>query len=315
MSVRRWIVQSLASAATLAVLAGGASAQPGTASTKPAAVVDGMAIAMAEVEAVLKQAPPTATPLTEAQRRQMQLQAVGLLIDDLLMQQCMRKLGPRIELPEVNKRVADLQDALKKEGKTLEDFYKESGQNEAQLRSHIVTGLQWAAYVKEHVSDADVKRYYEESKDFWDRVSVRASHIVLRIPENASEAERQAALTKLQELRKDIVAGKIDFAEAAKKYSHCSSAPTGGDIGFFLRKLMVDEPFAKAAFALKVGEISEVVQTNYGLHLIKVTDRKAGQPADFNKIKDEVREMCVEELRMALLAEQRKTTKVEVNLP
>jgi parvulin-like peptidyl-prolyl isomerase len=77
----------------------------------------------------------------------------------------------------------------------------------------------------------------------------------------------------------------------------------------------VEEPFAKAAFALKVGDISDVVQTDFGYHLIKVTDRKAGTASDFNKIKEEVREMLVEELRVQILAEQRQTAKVEINLP
>jgi peptidyl-prolyl cis-trans isomerase C len=79
--------------------------------------------------------------------------------------------------------------------------------------------------------------------------------------------------------------------------------------------MAVEEPFARAAFALKVGEISDVVQTEYGMHLIKVTDRKPGQPSDYAKIKDEVLEFCAGEMRMALVAQQRKTARIEINLP
>jgi peptidyl-prolyl cis-trans isomerase C len=314
MRARSWLVQSFASLATLAILVNGARTQSPRPAPKPAAVVDGSTITMAEVESVLKQAGPTATALTEAQRKQLRVEAVGMLIDDLLMEKFLRKNGPRIDPAEVNKKVVELEVSLKQQGKTLADFSKESGQNEAQLRTNIVNMLQWAGYVREHLTEADVKRYYEENRDFFDRVSVRASHVVLRSSSSASPGERAQIRARLQALRQEIVSGKIDFAEAAKKYSQCTSAPSGGDIGYFPRKLAVEEAFAKAAFALKVGEVSEVVETDYGLHLIKVTDRKPGQPSDYHKIKDEVRELCVEEMRLAVLAQQRKAAHIEINL-
>jgi peptidyl-prolyl cis-trans isomerase C len=314
MRARCWLVQSLASLATVAILVNGAAAQLRPA-PKPAAVVDGTAITMAEVESVLKQAGPTATPLTEAQRKQLQVEAVSALIDDLLMEKFLRKNGPRIDAAEINKKVAELEGSLKQQGKTLADFFKESGQSETQLRTNIVNMLQWTAYVREHLTESDVQRYYEDNREFFDRVSVRASHIVLRIPSSASPGEREQIRARLQALRQEIVSGKIDFAEAAKKYSQCTSAPGGGDIGYFPRKLAVEEAFAKAAFALKVGDVSDMVETDYGLHLIKVTDRKPGQPSDYNKIKDEVRELCIEEMRLAVLAQQRKAAHVEINLP
>ena len=87
------------------------------------------------------------------------------------------------------------------------------------------------------------------------------------------------------------------------------------DIGLFPRKFVVQETFAAAAFALKVGEVSDVVQTDYGLHLIKVTDRKQGEQSEFNKIKEEVQSICASEMWQAVLAEQRKAAKIEINLP
>jgi parvulin-like peptidyl-prolyl isomerase len=315
MRAQSWLVQSLASLAIVVVVVSGAHAQLLRMGTKPAAVVDGTAITLAEVEAVLKQAGPTATPLTEAQRKQMQVEAVGMLIDDLLMEKFLAKSALRIDPADINKKLAELENSLRQQGKTLADFYKESGQNEAQLRTNILNMLRWAAYVKEHLTEPDIKRYYDENRDFFDRVAIRASHIVLRVSASASEGERQQLRARLQALRQEIVSGKIDFAEAAKKYSQCTSAPGGGDVGYFPRKLAVEESFAKAAFGLKVDEVSDVVETDYGMHLIKVTDRKPGQPSDYNKIKDEVRELCVEEMRTAVLAQQRKAARIEINLP
>lgn len=281
---------------------------------KPAATVDGVPISMADVDVLVRQAGPRATALTESQRRQMQWEAVGMLIDDVLMQQFLRKYGPKIEQRDIEKKIAELRDGLKKSGKTMADFCKESGQTEAQLRSNVLNMLQWMGYVQQHVTDADVKRFYDQSKDFFDGVTVRASHIVLRVTPTASEAEKQAVRGKLLAIRQDIALGKISFADAAKKHSECMSAPSGGDIGFFPRKMAVDENFAKTAFGMRINEMSDVVQTEFGFHLIVVTERKQGTPSDFNKIKEQVREICVEELRQALLAQQRRTAKVEINL-
>ncbi len=316
MSARRWVLRSLASAAGLAMLAGAALAQAPAAQEKPAALVNGTAISMADVDALLKQGGPTATPLTELQKRQMRMEAVSMLIDDALLQQFLSKNSPPVDQAQVNEQIGKLQNSLKMQGKTLQDFYKESGQTAEQLRQNVSTMIQWAGYVKAHLSDADIRHYYDENRDFFDRIAVRASHIVLRVPQGASATERQAVRARLRALRQEILAGKISFADAARKYSQCSSAPGGGDIGYFPRKLAVEESFSKAAFALKPNEISDVVETDYGMHLIMVTDRKQPEtPSVYEKVKEEVRELCIEEMRMSILAGQRRLAKIEINLP
>ena len=277
--------------AGLALLGTPAAAQQ---APRPAAMVDGNAITMAEVEAMLRQSGPTATPMTEAQRRELQRDVLDALISDMLFQQLMRRIGPRIEVAEVERRMAEIKAGMEKQGKTMQDYLKESGQNEALLRSEIVTVLQWTAFVKARFSDADFKKYYDGNRDFFDRVQVRA---------------------KLEALRQDIAAGKIDFAEAAKKYSQDSSAANGGDIGYFPRKLVVDETYARTAYSLKVGDISPVVQTEFGLYLIKVTDRKPGQPSDYNQIKEPVKDLYLQEVRMNMIEQYRKTAKIEIYLP
>ena len=84
--------------------------------------------------------------------------------------------------------------------------------------------------------------------------------------------------------------------------------------GYDIKK-MVEEPFAKAAFALQPGQLSDLVQTTYGMHLIKVTDRKPGKPSDYSAVRDEVFAMAVMDMRASLLMQLRKTAKVEINLP
>lgn len=288
----------------------------GSANANPVvALVNGEPITLAEVDAVLRQRPTSLTPLTTAQQRQLRLEAVSGLIDDLLLRQYFHKHGAKIAPAEVDKQLAQVEVALKQQGKTLQDFYRESHQTEAQVRSGILATLQMTQYIRQKANEADLKKYFQENKDYFDKTTVRARHIVIRLPQGGTPSEREQAKQKLTALREQIVAGKIDFAEAAKKHSHCPSAPQGGDIGFFTRKWMLDEEFAKAAFAMKPGEISGVVETEFGVHLIQVTERNAGTPANFEQCLEDVRDCFMEDTRQALLAQLRKTAQVSITLP
>ena len=285
------------------------------AGAKHAALVNGQPIPMADVQTLLSQAPPSPTPLTEAQKRQQQITAVQLLIDQALMRQYLSKQAKPATPAEIQKEIDDLQVALKKDKMSLQQFLTETNQTEAQLRSDIALQLQWRTYIATRVTEDTLKNYYAANKVFFDKVFVRASHILIKLPVTASAAERQAAQAKLLALRAEIVAGKIDFADAARKYSDCPSKKNGGDIGPFPYKFVVLEPFAKAAFAMKVGDVSNVVATDFGLHLIKVTNRDPGQPSDYAKIHDQVKEIYAQELHQQIVAEQRRTARVEIFFP
>jgi peptidyl-prolyl cis-trans isomerase C len=316
MRSRIWTLASLAGAAFLAALASAGPAHAQANNPKPAAVVNNEPISLAEVDTILRtHGGPMPVEIPEAKRREMRREVLGMMIDDLLLEQYLRKNGPRVEQAEVDKEITDLEAGLKKQNKTLADFLKENGMPGARLKEQVITGLQWRAFAKAHVSDKDVEEYYRLNKDFFDGVTVRASHIVLRVPANASEADVLAAKKKLVAIREEINSNKITFADAARKYSQCESSKDGGDVSWFPRKWVIDEEFAKAAFATPVGGTTDIVRSSYGVHLIKVTDRKAGQPSDFSKIKDDVREICTNDLRQRIVAELRKQAKIEMNLP
>lgn len=321
MKGRNWVIQLLCGAA-LAGLASGARGQGPAAGrtaaapkSPPVALVNGEAITQADLDGLLRMRGPMPVQTTEAQKRQAHMQALGLLIDNLLMHQFLVKYGPPIPPDEVARKMGELQEGLQRQGKTLADYCNESNQTEQDVRDDIGHHLQWLAYARTQITDEEVQRYYAQYRDFFDKVEVRASHIVLRLPAGTPPAERERARQKLMALRAQIVAGTLDFAGAARQYSQCASAPAGGDLGFFPRRYIFSEPFLKAAFAMKVGEVSDLVETEYGYHLIKVTDRKPGQPSDFTKIKDVVREFRSEDLWQARLADQRKGARIEVKLP
>lgn len=139
---------------------------------------------------------------------------------------------------------------------------------------------------KVDVDDADIQEYYEQNLDSYRTDEQRrASHILLEVDGNESEMQAKA-----DELREQLLAG-ADFAELAKANSSDTfSAENGGDLDFFGRDVMAPE-FEEATFALaNVGDISEVVKTEFGFHIIKLTDVKAEEVQAFEAVKEEIRD-------------------------
>ena len=283
-----------------------------TAGEKVAATVNGEAITAAELDAAVGQLPPAAAPLSAAQRQQQRADVLQLLIEDRLVRQYLRQHGPKVDPAEVDKQFTALEASLKGQGKAIDDYLKECGLTAAQAKENFLRMLQLARYVEARAGEDKLRSYFEANRDFFDKTTVRTSHIVLRLPPSATPAERQKAVEKLKAVRADLAAGRIEFAAAAKAHSQCPSAPNGGDVGYIVRKFQADEPYAKAAFALPVGGISDVVETDVGYHLIWVTDRKPGKPAKYEDVAAEVRECFEAELKQVLVAELRKTAKIQI---
>jgi len=125
----------------------------------------------------------------------------------------------------------------------------------------------------EPVTDADVQKLYDSrASQYQVPESRRASHILISVPQNATEAQREAARKKAEEILAEVRKAPQRFAELAKKYSQDpGSAQKGGDLGLFSRGMMV-KPFEDAAFGLaKVGDISGVVKSDFGYHIIELT--------------------------------------------
>jgi parvulin-like peptidyl-prolyl isomerase len=280
-----------------------------------AATVNGEAIMVAELDAALNANLPAA-PLTLAQRQQLRAALLNDLIDDKLVKQFLAKNGAKVDPAELDAQMTALKARLVRENQTLAAFLKQSGRTEEQLRDDWAAQIQLANYVKQQATDEKIKAYYSANRDHFDKVEVRVSHIVIRLAKNSPAVERAAAKEKLQAIRAEILAGKIDFAAAAKKYSQCPSALQGGDLGFILRRgLPEDETLAKAAFALKVGGYSEVIETEHGAHVLTVTERKPGTPTALEKCILEVLDAYTEDFRLELVTKLRKEGQVRVTLP
>jgi len=164
-------------------------------------------------------------------------------------------------------------------------------------------------------ADAQVREFYDKNPEkFKQEEAIRASHILFRVPENADAATKKKAMDEAQSVLKEARAG-ADFAALAKKHSGDGSAQQGGDLNFFTRGQMVPA-FDQAAFALKPGEISDIVTTQFGYHIIKLTERRAASTVPFEQVSDRIKEYLTaqqkQERAQAFIDSLKQKAKIEV---
>lgn len=139
------------------------------------------------------------------------------------------------------------------------------------------------------ITDQQVEDYYEENREmFKQEKEVRARHILFKLAQNAPVEEEEKVKEKASRVLEKARAGG-DFAKLAKKYSEGPTAPKGGDLGYFSRGQMA-KPFEEASFKLKKGEISELVRTRFGYHIIKVEDVKEARTKTLEEVHGEIKE-------------------------
>jgi peptidyl-prolyl cis-trans isomerase D len=136
------------------------------------------------------------------------------------------------------------------------------------------------------VNAQDLKTYYDQNIERLSGAEERrASHILINAPKTAAAAEREAAKAKASELLAQVRKAPESFAETARKNSQdTGSAAQGGDLDFFSRGAMV-KPFEDAAFSLKKGEISDLVESDFGYHIIRLTDIKTPKQRSFEAMR------------------------------
>ena len=174
----------------------------------------------------------------------------------------------------------------------LEAFYKA---NEALFRTpeqarieYVVLDLQ-TLQKGQTLPEADLRRYYDENASRYTAAEERrASHILIKADKDMPAADRQKARAKADALLEQLRKSPGQFAELAKKNSDDpGSAERGGDLDFFSRGAMV-KPFEDAVFAMKNGEISNVVESDFGYHIIQMTGQRGGEKKSFEQVRPEI---------------------------
>ena len=166
-------------------------------------------------------------------------------------------------------------------------------------------------------SDEDCEKYYNENREvFRTPPQVRASHILVKT-DGQDEESKAKARAKIDSIRAGVtreINVEKAFADAARENSDCPSGREGGDLGWFGPGQMVPE-FDKAAFEMKVDEISDVVETQFGYHILRKTGEKPGGEKSYDEVKEPLKESLVREAQNAAFAkfigELRAAAKVE----
>jgi peptidyl-prolyl cis-trans isomerase C len=305
-----------------------ATAPAATAANAVAAKVNDQTVSQVAVNRALNAIPV-------ADREKSRADVLQHLIENLLIDQYLAALKIAVEPKEVDAQIEAFKLEIKKSEQDYATVLKKIELTEAELKEQIFNQLRWEHFVNEHATEKVLLDMFNKIPEGFDNSAVRARHIL--IPSGNTEKEQKEALAKLQAIKQNINAqvtaemaklpeqidnvtkakkrdGLVDefFAAAAKQYSTCPSKNAGGDLMWFPRIGGMVEPFAKAAFALKPFEMSEVVATQFGYHLILVTDKKPGRPVKFGDVKEEVKEVYSVKLREAVIAKMKPQAKIEI---
>ncbi|MBN1124373.1 MAG: peptidylprolyl isomerase [Sedimentisphaerales bacterium] len=202
-----------------------------------------------------------------------------------------------------NMSLDDAKKAVEQQGGTMDEFRGQIKMNMG-LEKLLTEYMQGKS---EPIDEAAAKKFYDENQQaFQEGEQVRASHILIKT-ENLDEAGKAQARGRIEEILAKVKAGE-DFATLAKENSDCPSSARGGDLDFFTKERMVPE-FSDAAFQMKVGDVSDIVETKFGYHIIKVTDRKEAKIRSFEEEKNQIMEYLQKQQRQRFWDEYRNELK------
>lgn len=306
-----------------ACIASDALAQTDSTPDATVAIVNDIPITEADVTLEVKriqfQAKAMQKPLDQSMMLSMREKVIDSLINrELLLQQSKAK-GITTNESDIDNSIDQIKRRLEA-GQSFESLMVEMGITMETMRTQVGQAsaiqklLEVEVYPQAIVSEKDSRIFFENNPQYFKKPEeVKASHILIQVAPDASDEEKLAAREKIEDIQKKIAAGD-DFANLARQYSEGPSSTNGGDLGYFDRKKMV-KPFSDAAFELKPGQVSNIVETRFGFHLIKVYDKKAKSTYEFEDIKGRLGEILqqqkIQEETVRYLEVLRRTANVK----
>ncbi len=199
--------------------------------------------------------------------------------------------------------------ALEAQGITEESFKKE-----LEKGARVNALVQQACSEVSDPTEDEIEAFYAAHKaEYKVPHQVHCQHILVKIEEKDLPEAKSAAFEKIRAIRERILAGG-DFAEEAKQHSDCPSGQEGGSLGWFGRGMMVPE-FDKCAFEMKKGEVSDIVTTQFGFHIIYKADERGGEEQTLVDVHDQIKDLLRHEARGramdAFVAELREKATIE----
>lgn len=317
------------------------------------AVINGEAIMSSEfdktIAPVLEQFKQSAPPaeVTPDKIKEFKQKLLDQMVDDRLLKQEAKKLKIRVSKRDIEDGIKQVKTRFGTENEFQQELKKENitqVQFEKRIEDQIMVMKLIEQEIKSKIaqpSDESVHKLFDQiqlkiagkdtglsKKDdeeiatlskLFTRASaeqVRARHILMQVDKNATLADKTAVLNKIKKVQKELKAG-ADFAELAKKYSDDPGSKTrGGDLGFFSKGDMVPE-FEKVAFSLNVGQVSDPVLTDFGYHIIKVEEKKAGRKLTFEEVENDLKQFLYQKAAQvkyeAWLKDLRAKSNIKIN--
>jgi len=262
----------------------------------PVAVVNGAKIPaeqfLVEFEGTLRRYQRARHPVKPQLKERLKDNLVRRLVDAEIIRQKAKEM--QVDVPEKDFGVK--WEAHKKRYGTpdaFEAFLARTGETVERMKAQFRLNLireQVFAKVSDNVviQDKDLTDFYEKNKDKYnEKEKIKASHILFRVPANASDEEKKKKKALAKKVLAEAKKAPASFAELAKKYGEDPTKDRGGDLGFFTKGRMV-KPFEEAAWGLKKGKVSNLVTTQFGYHIILKTDHQKANQKSFEDVKEQI---------------------------
>jgi peptidyl-prolyl cis-trans isomerase C len=299
------------------------AASPADESSTKVAIVNGTPIVQADLdrgmEGVIQRRARSGAPMDEAQLKTIRMDVLNNLINRELLNQESKKQKIAVTDDQVNDKLSKIKQRFKGDDEFKEMLAKMK-MTEAQIKTQLKEDLAIQSLIDKQVVDKitvteqDAQAYYDTHPEaFKQPEQIKASHILVKVDPKDDPAKKDEARKKIDTVQEKLKSGS-DFATLAKEESDCPSKEKGGDLGYFGKGQMV-KPFEDAALALAPGETSGVVETQFGYHIIKLTDKKPEGIMPFAEVKDQLIQYLKQEKVKAELdsyiASLEKTAKIE----
>jgi peptidyl-prolyl cis-trans isomerase SurA len=250
-------------------------------------------------------------------------EALNTIVEEKLQLQEGKKRGLEVDDSAVEAAVKDIEQKNGLQEGQLATMLESEGRSMESYKNHIrdqilvskVTRFELGSRVS--ISERNIAKYYHKNqKDFWDPGKARVRHILILTEKGLSADKKKEKYLQAKEILGEVKSGK-DFADAAREYSEDISASEGGDVGFVEKGKMVPE-FENAVYSMEEGEISDIVETEYGYHIIKVEEVLKGGTLPLKDVKNKIQFILSNEKQKSAyeewIAELRKSAFIEISL-
>ena len=258
------------------------------------------------------QVPPQQLPQLQ---QQMYTRVKNDLINAKLIENAVQTSDIQVSEADIEAEITTIRDSLP-EGKTLEELLAVQENTLAELKSDIRNQLASRTLFEQQVvgvpeaNEVDAQTFYDENpSNFQTPEQVTASHILIATSDDESEDPKAT----LEEIRASIIAGETSFAEAAAAHSSCPSSANGGSLGTFGKGQMVPE-FEIAAFTQEVGEVGDIVETQFGCHIIQVSERTEEGTIAFQTAKDQIIEFLTNQSKQQVISSYIETLRDQATI-